>query len=85
MKHVMLSATNFLYIDGLSQPMSTQGWLIGHGCSTDELPQGKLFEVRAGSSASLTYGYKESEEKIIFSGNREEFLKWNKDYQESYW
>jgi hypothetical protein len=63
--------------------MSTQG--LGHGCSTDELQQGKLFEVRAGSSVSLTYGYKESEEKVLFSGNREEFLKWNKDYQESYW
>ena len=83
MKHVILSVTNFLYVDGKSQPMSTQA--LGQGCSTEELPQGKLFEVRAGSSVSLTYGYKEAEEKIIFSGNREEFLKWNKDYQESYW
>jgi hypothetical protein len=84
MKHVILSATNFLYIDGLAHPMSVGGYLFGHGCSIEELPQGRLFEVRSGSSVSLTYGYKEAEEKIIFSGNREEFLKWNKDYQEEY-
>jgi hypothetical protein len=85
MKHVMLSVTDFLYVDKDIHPMSMEGWLTGHGCSIEELPQGKLFEVKSGSSVSLTYGYKEAEEKIIFSGNRENFLKWNKDYQDNYW